>query len=168
MSPDHTDASRPRVHAFADDALGTHDAVGLVEALHAGEVSIPEVVEAAIARAAEVEPTLNGIVLETYDRARAQARDPRPGYFAGVPTLIKDLVDVAGMPTMHGTDAWVPRRHSVDGDFARMFLATGLVPLGKSRLPEYGFVPATFHTRQGAVPTPWDPTRTAGGSSSGS
>ena len=35
-----------RIHAFGDDALGSYDAVGLVEALHAGQVSIPEVIEA--------------------------------------------------------------------------------------------------------------------------
>ena len=62
-----------RIHAFTDDALGEHDAVGLVEALHAGEVSIPEVVEAAIARAERVQPELNGIAYEAFDRARAEA-----------------------------------------------------------------------------------------------
>ncbi len=40
----------PRVHAFTDDALRDLDAVGVVRALHAGEVSAPEVVDAAIAR----------------------------------------------------------------------------------------------------------------------
>ena len=157
-----------RVHAFGDDALGDHDAVGLVEALHAGEVSIPDVVEAAIARAEAVQPELNGIVHEAFERARAEAAAPRPGYFAGVPTWIKDNVAVAGMPMMEGTDAWVPVAMKQDGDFARMFLATGLVPLGKSRLSEYGFSPSAEHPRQGAVRSPWDTRRTAGASSAGS
>ena len=98
--PDH------RTHAFSDDALGEHDAVGLVAALHAGTVSIPEVIEAAIARAERMQPELNGIAHAAFDRARAEAREPRPGFFAGVPTWIKDNVDAAGMPTMQGTDAW--------------------------------------------------------------
>jgi amidase len=157
-----------RLHAFGDDALGDRDAVGLVAALHAGEVSVPEVVEAAIARAERVQPTLNGIAFEGYDQARAEARDPRPGFFAGVPTWIKDNVDVAGWPTMAGTDAWAPVPAKRDGDFARMHLATGLLPLGKSRLSEFGFLPSAEHPRLGPVRSPWDTSRTAGASSAGS
>ncbi len=156
------------MHAFTDDALGTHDAVGLVAALHAGDVSVPEVVEAAIARAERVQPELNGIAFAAYDRARAEARDPRPGFFAGVPTWVKDNVLVAGMPTMEGTDAWDPVPAKADGDFARMHLATGLLPLGKSQLSEYGFLPSAEHPRLGAVRCPWDLDRTAGASSAGS
>ena len=157
-----------RIHAFGDDALGTYDAVGLVEALHAGEVSIPEVVEAAIARAQRVQPELNGIAHETFDRAREEAREPRPGFFAGVPTWIKDNVDVAGLPTMNGTDAWAPVPAKQDGDFARMYLATGLVPLGKSQLSEFGFSPSAEHPRIGPVRCPWDTRHPAGASSAGS
>ena len=157
-----------RIHAFTDDALGDHDAVGLVEALHAGALSIPDVIEAAISRAERVQPELNGIAHAAFDRARAEARDPRPGYFAGVPTWLKDNVETAGMPTMQGTDAWSPRPEKRDGDFARMYLATGLVPLGKSQLSEYGFLPSAEHPRIGAVRTPWNTRHTAGASSAGS
>jgi amidase len=157
-----------RIHAFGDDALGAHDAVGLVEALHAGEVSVPEVVDAAIARAQRVQPELNGIAQETFERAREEARAPRPGFFAGVPTWFKDNVDVAWLPTMNGTDAWTPVPAKKDGDFARMYLATGLVPLGKSQLSEYGFSPSAEHPRIGPVRSPWDTRHTAGASSAGS
>ena len=74
---------------------------------------------------------------------------------------------MAGLPTMNGADAWDPHPAKADGDFARMFLATGLLSIGKTRLPEYGFIPSTQHARQGAVPTPWHTAHTAGGSSSG-
>lgn len=157
-----------RIHAFTDDALGEHDAVGLVESLHAGEVSIPEVVEAAIARAERVQPELNGIAHEAFDHARAEARDPRPGFFAGVPTWLKDNVDVAGWPTMQGADAWAPVPARRDGDFARMYLATGLLPLGKSQLSEYGFSPSAEHPRLGPVRSPWNTNHSAGASSAGS
>src|ERR1044072_7462753 len=109
-----------RVHAFADDALGAYDAVGLVEALHSGAVSVREVVEAAIARSERVNPDLNAIVYTAFDQARAQARDPLGGYFSGVPTFIKDNVDVAGMPTREGTDAWIGSPKKLDGDFPRI------------------------------------------------
>jgi amidase len=157
-----------RVHAFGDDALGELDAVGLVDRIQSGEVTVPEVVSAAIARAERVNPELNAIAHPAFGRARQESMAPRGGYFAGVPTFLKDNVDVAGMPTLHGTDAWEPRPRPADGDFARMFLATGLLPLGKTQLSEFGFNASAEHSRLGPVRCPWDPERTAGASSAGS
>ncbi len=157
-----------RVHAFTDDALDDLDAVGIVEHLQAGKVSVAEVVEAAIARTESVADQLGAVAYRDYDRARRDARDPRGGYFAGVPTMIKDNVDVAGMPTMEGTDAWTPYPAKKDGDFARMYLATGLIPLGKTRLSEYGFSASCEHPRLGPVRSPWNTEHTAGASSAGS
>src|SRR5690349_1479163 len=105
------------VSTVRDDALGDHDTVGLVAALHAGEVSVPEVVEAAIRRVTAADAALGAVAYVAYDRARVEARDPRGGYFAGVPTVVKDNVDVEGMPTMHGTDAWQGKPARRDGDF---------------------------------------------------
>ncbi len=157
-----------RVHAFADDALGDLDAVGLTEALSARRVSIPEVVEAAISRTEQVAPGLNAVAADCFDRARREAADPRGGFFAGVPTFVKDNSDLAGLPTMQGTDAFEPRPAKRDGDFARMFLATGVIPLGKTQLSEYGFNAVAEHPRIGPVRSPWSTTHTAGASSSGS
>jgi len=162
------------IHAFGQefsgDALGDLDAVGVVEALRAGRVSAREVIDAAIARTEAVNPTLNGLACEVFDRARARAQMRRPfgGYFDGVPTFIKDNVAVAGMPTMSGTDAWDPKPAEFDGDFARAFLGTGLVPLGKTRLSEFGFSASAEHPRLGPVRNPWNVEHTAGASSSGS
>ena len=158
-----------RTHAFGDDALGDLDAVGLVEALRAGTVSAPELVEAAIARTEAVNPALNGLAYEAFDRARkrANARTAYGGFFDGVPTFFKDNVAVAGMPTMQGTDAWEPRPMRADGPFARVFLATGLVPLGKTQMSEFGFSASAEHPRIGPVRNPWNSERTAGASSSG-
>ena len=75
---------------------------------------------------------------------------------------------MAGMPTRTAPTRWAPRRSERDGDFARMFLATGLVPLGKSQLCEFGFCPSAEHPRLGPVRSPWDTARTAGASSAGS
>lgn len=157
-----------RVHAFGDDALQELDALGLVAALHAGEVSIPEVVEAAIARVEAVNPRLNAVAHVAFDRARDEARHPRGGFFSGVPSFIKDNVDVAGMPTQQGSDAFVSAAKKKDGDFARMFLATGLIPLGKTQLSEFGFSASAEHPRLGAVRNPWHVEYSAGASSSGS
>ena len=155
------------VSAFTDDALGDLDAVALVDALRTGKVAATELVEAAIARTEAVNPVLNGLAHATFDRARAMARSGGSGYFDGVPTFFKDNVDVEGMPTMQGTDAWNPVPHARHGDFAEFFLATGLVPLGKTQLSEFGFSGSAEHPRIGAVRNPWDTDFTAGASSSG-
>ncbi len=157
-----------RVHAFTDDALADLDAVGLAERIASGKVSSAEAVEAAIARVEAVNGDLNAMAYADFDRARADARDPRPGFLSGVPTLIKDNVDVAGQPTRSGTDAWEPKPAKRNGEFADMFLATGLVSLGKSQLSEYGFSASAEHARLGPVRGPWDTERSAGASSSGS
>jgi amidase len=157
-----------RVHAFRDDAIGDDDAIGLVERLRSGDVTPAELVDAAIERAQAVNPALNGIAHEAFDEARRQASARQSGFFAGVPTFVKDNVDVAGMPTMQGTDAWEPTPARAHGDFARAFLATGLIPLGKTQLSEFGFSAGAEHPRIGAVRNPWNTDHTAGASSSGS
>ena len=157
------------VHAFGDDALGHLDAVGVSEAIESGRVSRAEVVEAAIARTEAVNAALNGLAHKAFQRARAQAAaPPRAGLFSGVPTFIKDNVDVAGLPTMRGTDAWPPRPAEADGDFTQMYLATGVTPLGKTQMSEYGFSASAEHPRLGPVRNPWNTDHTAGASSSGS
>ena len=155
------------VHAFSDDALGDSDAVDLVRRLQDDEVSATELVEAAIARTEKVNPELNGLAYNAFERARTEARSPGDGFFSGVPTFIKDIVDVEGMPTMEGTDAWLATPKRADGDFARMYLATGLIPLGKTTLPEFGFSPAPEHPRLGPTRNPWSTDHSPGGSSSG-
>ena len=156
-----------RVHAFADDALDDLDAVGLVAAMHDG-LSVADVIDAAIARAGAVDAALGAMAHAAFDRARNEARTPRAGFFAGVPTFLKDNVDVEGMPTQHGTDAYVSRTLKHDGDFARMFLATGVIPLGKTRLSEFGLNAAVDHARLGPVRSPWHLDHYAGASSAGS
>lgn len=156
------------VNAFGDDALGDLDAVGMVDAIRTAKVSAPELVDAAIARVRAVNPALNGLAHENFAQARARAAQKPGGYFDGVPTFFKDNVDVEGMPTMNGTDAWAPLVQSRHGDFARFFLATGVVPLGKTQLSEFGFSASAEHPRIGAVRNPWDTDYTAGASSSGS
>jgi amidase len=157
-----------RVHAYVDDALGDLDAVGLAEAIRKRRVAITEVIDASIARTERVAGGLNALAAECFDRARSEAAAPRGGFFAGVPTFVKDNSDLAGLPTMQGTDAFAPVPVRKDGDFARMFLATGLVPLGKTQLSEYGFSASAEHPRLGPVRSPWSTEHAAGASSAGS
>ncbi|MCA2320550.1 amidase [Mycobacterium intracellulare] len=156
------------VHAFGDDALGDLDAVGLAEAIRSGRVGRAEAVEAAIARTEAVDPALNGLAYAGFRQALAAAEQAADGYFSGVPTFIKDNVDVAGQPTMHGTDAWTRRDAVADSVFTQLYLATGMTSLGKTQLSEFGFSASAEHPRLGPVRNPWDTEYSAGASSSGS
>jgi amidase len=155
------------VHAFADDALGDHDAVALAERIRTGKVSAVDVIVAAIARADKVNPLLNAIVLRDFQAALDRARQPSPGVFSGVPTFVKDNTDLHGLPTSHGSRAVKARPAKADAAFAKQFLAQGFVCLGKSRLPEFGLNASTEF--MGAAPTrnPWQPRYSCGASSGG-
>jgi amidase len=154
-----------RVHAFTDDALADHDAVALAGLLASGQVTPAELRDAAVARLERVEPELNALAYPAFDAA---AGELPTGFFGGLPTFIKDNCDVAGMPTMQGTDAFVGTPKAADGELTRMFRATGLQPIGKTRLSEFGFSGSAEHPRLGAVRNPWDTTRSSGASSAGS
>ncbi|MFI2707130.1 amidase, partial [Nocardioides sp. CER28] len=129
------------------------------------EVSADELVEAAIARIEKVDGELNAIAVRDYDRARRTRG--AGGFFHGIPTLIKDNVDVGGLPTQQGCDAYVGRPAAHDGDIARLFKSMGVVALGKTQLSEFGFSAVAEHPRIGPVRNPRDTTRSAGASSSG-
>ncbi len=167
---DRTTAAAPatRVHAFADDALGTLDAVGLAAAIRAGEVSPAEAADAAIARTRLVDAKLGAVAAQCFARAAEAARGPVPtGPFAGVPSLVKDNADVAGLPTCHGSAAITPHPAHRASPPAEQFLAQGFTVLGKSTLPEFGLSASTEYA--GAAPTrnPWDTSRSCGASSGG-
>jgi amidase len=137
------------------------------------EVSAAEVTAAAVGRAQQAS-SIGAIVLECYERAAAEAarldRDAQPSTAAlgGVPTFIKDQIDIAGLPTRYGSAA-----HSNAGPakrtdpVAQQLFDMGLVSLGKSTLPEYGFTASTEFPDREPTRNPWNLAHTAGGSSGG-
>jgi amidase len=154
------------VHAFTDDALGEHDAVGLAIEIREGRVSPGEAVEAAIARAEAVGPALGAIAATAYEHAREQAARRQGGLLAGVPTFVKDNTDVAGLPSQHGTGAFRARPAVADGDFAKTFFRLGPVNLGKSQLSEFG-ISASAESPGRTVRNPWSSDHSSGASSAG-
>lgn len=156
------------VHAFGDDALGADDGVGVAARIANREISSLEAVEAAIARAEQVESALQAIQVEDFENARKAALDEHAGPFAGVPSIVKDNADVAGLPTNHGSTAFVARPARDDGDFVRQFMAQGFVNLGKSKLPEFGFNASTEYADGPPTRNPWNTDYSPGASSGGS
>ena len=94
------------MHAF-DDELARLDAVATIDALDSGEVSIREVLASAIDRATTVDPQLGAVMFERYGPASAvpTERRTRRGSLVGIPTFIKDMVPVAGLPCTWGAAA---------------------------------------------------------------
>ncbi|MEQ1820768.1 MAG: hypothetical protein ABL871_19370, partial [Terricaulis sp.] len=80
----------------ASDALGDLDATGVAAAVRDGTITATEALEAAIARSERVNGELNFIATPLYDYGRTRAAETLSGPFAGVPTLIKDLLPMTG------------------------------------------------------------------------
>ena len=157
------------LHAFTDDALGTDDATALAERLQRGDISTTDATEAAIARLQRVNPTLNGLVLDTYAEARERANNKHfEGFFAGVPSLIKDNIDLRGLPTGHGSAAVGGKPMKKTSVLAKQYLAQGFNLLGKTTLPAFGFTASTEMAHAPATRNPWHLNHSAGGSSGGS
>ena len=157
-----------KVNTVCEDALGDSDATALVKRLEAGDVSPAELVEAAINRARRANPALNAIVTDTFDSALAQSKMPRKGKFGGIPTVIKDNVEVEGVPTLFGTRALPRHPAKKDHAFIRQFKSLGMISLGKTALPEFGIPPTTESLLHGVTANPWNIQYSAGGSSGGS
>jgi hypothetical protein len=143
------------------------DAVGTAEAIRKGDLTAQEAVEAAIRRAQAVDPRINAIVTEAYDRARASARGTLSGAFAGVPTFIKDLDDVRGLPTHSGSRSFGHEPATGQGPYVDALERSGLVILGKSSTPEFGLTGSTEPLLHGPTRNPWNLDYSPGGSSGG-
>ena len=146
-----------------------YDATGLAELIARGEVSQAEVLEAALARAAEVNPKIAAICIPMDALARERAKTPLQGPFAGVPFLLKDIAqDYAGVPTTAGSRALRHRTPTEHAEVVKRFLDAGLVIFGKTATPEFAFKGETAPLIwDQPTRNPWDLQRTPGGSSGG-
>ncbi|GAA4897772.1 amidase [Actinomycetospora straminea] len=142
-------------------------------AIRRGDITALDAVDAALARAERLGPELGAFALLTPERARDAARAldragvAGAGPLAGVPTAVKDLTATAGVPTRRGSviyDGWVPDR---DDEVVGLLREAGTISIGKTAVPEFGL--PCYTEPAGAPPavTPWDRTRSAGGSSGG-
>ena len=133
-----------------------------------------EVTRRSFARIAALDPSLNSFitVLETESLTQAEAatRELAAGHdrgpLHGVPIAIKDLVDVAGVPTTFASRADSPKRPTADAALVRRIREAGAVIIGKTNLLEYAY--GAVHPDFGQTNNPWDTKRTSGGSSGGS
>src|SRR5689334_5483568 len=153
------------------DALGLADldAVGQAQLVASGELSAPELLEAAIVRL-EAARSLNAVVADLFDRAREQAATlAASGPLVAIPFLLKDLgASLAGAPEAMGSRALRTHVATESAWIVERYLAAGLVVFGKTNTPEWGNHCTTEPSLFGPTANPWSPSITPGGSSGGS
>ena len=140
------------------------------------KLSPVEYVDAVLKAIERANPKLNCFREVTAERARADARraeeavtrGEKLGPLHGVPVSIKDLLDVEGVPTRHGSAIFAdnPPAASDDITVARL-KAAGAIIVGKANSPEFGVKGLTDGPSFGATRNPWNLERTPGGSSGG-
>ncbi|MBL8709162.1 MAG: amidase [Rhodospirillaceae bacterium] len=151
-------------------------ATELAARIRAGTLSPETVVENALARIADVNPTLNCFCFVYPDEARALAQqlatEAKAGKFRGplhgIPYALKDLTPTKGKRTTLGSFAyehWVP---DADAPIAEALAAAGGILIGKTTTPEFAYSSFTESPLWGVTRNPWDLSRTPGGSSGGS
>jgi amidase len=143
------------------------------ELVRSGAVSSRELVEACLDRIARLDPLLNVFRIVLAERALAEAAqadarlaagDERP--LLGVPIAVKDVTDVAGELTTHGTSAHGGPAER-DSELVRRLRAAGAVIIGKTHTPELAQWAMTESATFGMTRNPWRLDRTPGGSSGG-
>jgi len=139
------------------------------------ELSPVELAEAYLARIERLDPTLNTYIRVLPEAALAAARQAEDdirrggwrGPLHGVPVGIKDLFDLAGVPTTMGSTVLRDNVPEVDATVVSHLKAAGAVILGKQNLHEFAFGITSENPHYGAVHNPWDLGRVPGGSSGG-
>jgi len=157
---------------MASDDLWKLDATAQAELVRTRRITPRELVDGAIARFEKLNPTLNAVIHEHFERARREAGGTLPdGPLRGVPFLLKDLGGgyAKGDPLYWGT------RFLRDADYrapstaylVEKFRRAGLVVVGRTNVPELGAWATTEPESSGPCRNPWNPAHTSGGSSGG-
>lgn len=145
-----------------------------VRRLKSGELTPLDLIDAVERRAAQVNGAVNALVTTCYDRGRDHARrlmalPPRErGLLAGLPVAIKDLNEVAGVRTTHGSPIFADNVPKVSDLMVQTIEARGGIVVGMTNTPEFGAGANTFNPVFGETRNPWNPALNAGGSSGGS
>lgn len=87
--------------------------------------------------------------------------------FSGVPILIKDLLDVKGLPTRYGSRAYEGKPATGQSPYVDALQNAGFAIIGKCTTSEFGFLPTSEALGTGPTRNPWDTSRSTGGSSGG-
>jgi amidase len=157
------------------DSLIQRGAIGTAAAIASGETSARAECEAAIARIEALDGAINAVVVRDFERARAAAdladaavKRGERGPLLGVPMTVKEAFDVAGLPTTWGFEQHRDFVAKEDAVAVRRLKQAGAVILGKTNVPVGLADHQSVNPIYGRTTNPFDPSRSAGGSSGGS
>ena len=162
-------------------ALTERSAIDLAAAIRRRELTSAEVVEAHIERLQHDAPRINALVADRFDAARAEAADvdrrlagaglpgpaPAPGPLLGVPFTVKETIELAGMPNSAGVPSRRKHRASTSAPAVQRLIDAGAIPVGVTNTSELTLWIESENRLYGRTNNPYDPARTAGGSSGG-
>jgi aspartyl-tRNA(Asn)/glutamyl-tRNA(Gln) amidotransferase subunit A len=148
----------------------------LAPRLERREISCKELVQACISRTENLDRRLNSYISFLPERALAEAeevdraigRGEYRGPLHGIPVSIKDLFDIAGLPTSAGARFLMKQVPEKDSVVARRLREAGTVLLGKSNLNKFAGGESGDNPDFGKMRNPWNPEFSPGGSSGGS
>jgi aspartyl-tRNA(Asn)/glutamyl-tRNA(Gln) amidotransferase subunit A len=143
--------------------------------IRAKAISPVELVDAVYERIYRLNPILNAFCTLVEDAAKAEARAAEAavlrgdalGPLHGVPVSIKDLVCTKGIKTVSGSLAYADFVPDEDDIVVERLRAAGAIVLGKTNVPEFGYMGTTHNDVFGVTRNPWNLERTPGGSSGG-
>jgi amidase len=148
----------------------------LAAAIRAKKISAREAMAACLDRIAAVNPVVNAVVsmpprevlmAEAAAADESQARGAPLGALHGLPHAVKDLQAVKGLRFTQGSPIYKDRIAEADSLMVERLRKAGVLFVGKTNTPEFGFGSHTFNPVFGATRNPYDVTRSAGGSSGG-
>lgn len=142
-------------------------AMQALERMRAGQLSVEEMAQSCLARIRERDPVVRGWVYLDPELVLQNAREldklDFKGPLHGIPIAVKDVIMTADMPTQHNSPLYQGSFPTVDAGCIKTLRAAGALIFGKTDTTEFASV-----TRGGTARHPLDPSRTPGGSSSGS
>ncbi|MGP4017044.1 amidase [Saccharopolyspora sp. 5N708] len=148
----------------------------LAEQLRAGEVTAVELARGALTSIDELDGALNAFVtvdregaLEAAEKADAELGEGVDrGPLHGIPVAVKDIIEVAGLPTTMGSEHFADYVSTSDAECVRRLRDAGAVVVGKTTTHEFAFGPTGDSAHNGPSRNPHDTSRVTGGSSAGS
>jgi 1-carboxybiuret hydrolase len=144
-------------------------ATEIAAAVNAGRLRATDVVTDCLDTIARLNPKLNAFTTVTAERALRRAAQVRSGPLAGVPFAVKNLIDVAGLPTRAGSK--INRDHppaTADAPLIARLEAAGAILVGALNMGEYAYDFTGENVHDGPSRNPFDTKRMSGGSSGGS
>jgi amidase len=148
----------------------------LARMIRAGQISAREVMAAHLDQIHRLNPTLNAVVallpddkcLQLADAAdRSLARGEEVGPLHGLPIAFKDLQAAVGFPCTQGSPIFKDQMPADDTVLVERLRRAGVIPIGKTNVPEFGMGSHTYNSVYGTTVNPYDVTKSAGGSSGG-